>query len=397
MRILLLLLCLSPWAVWAQTFQIASTMPYGGGIAQATFTSPQQGFAIMSYYCLKTNDAGGNWTTISQEQFGGAYTYTAMAVVDSNRIYLGKNSGGRLRYTKNGSQWNELQVGVNKAIRSLNFADSLQGCMLLGGNSGSVDSIIFLKTNDGGDSWTGRTAVGGRGFDPVLSRFGPQQLYVYYQDELYYSFDQGNSWQQAAGIDDNINDLQMYSASYGVLGGRSGYLATTTDSGKNWTTQNFTNSNHLRAFYLKSAAEWYLVTNSQQTSYLRHTTDSGRTFSLLASGSPVNKIVVLNENNLWLYGSNNNFYRADLATAVMPVFLRKTKIYPNPVQTLLTIESEVGIGKWSIYNSLGQQMLQGDGQDEKLLTLPLSALEKGFYYFQWQENGRQYSRSLLKD
>lgn len=396
MRTICLLLCLIPATMWAQTFQIVSTMPYGGGIEKAAFTSPQQGFAIMSYYCLTTNDAGSSWTTISQEQFGGAYTYTAMAVVDSNRIYLGKNSGGRLRYTKNGSQWNELQVGVNKAIRQLSFIDSLQGCMLLGGNSGSVDSIIFLKTNDGGDSWSGRTAIGGRGYDPVIKRYGTQQFYVYYQDELYYSFDQGNSWQPATGIADNINDLQMYSAAYGVLGGRSGYLATTTDSGKSWTTQSFQNSNHLRAFHLQSASEWYVVTNAQQTSYLRHTTDSGRTFSLLASGSPVNKIVVLGENNFWLYGSNNNFYRADLATAVAPISLSKTRLFPNPVTDLLTIESENKLGEWMLYNNLGQLLQRGDARSARQFSLYVEALEPGIYHFSWQENGQLYSRRLLK-
>lgn len=263
--------------VSAQTFQQVSTLPYGGGPGHLDFLSPQLGYAIQSYYAVKTTNGGQNWSTISQEQFGGAYTYTAMWVVDSNRIYLGKNSGGRLRYTTNGSTWTDLQVGVNQAIRSIHFVDSLHGFMLLSGNSGSVNTVTFMKTVDAGATWTGNYTFPMNGYDATVRFFSPTHGLAWYQEQIYHTFDGGVSWASSGTFTSDIFQLSMLNAAQGIIAGQNGFVAYTTDSGRTFTPILSNFSRQISDIHILSVSEALGITWSGSTSQLRHTADTGRT------------------------------------------------------------------------------------------------------------------------
>ncbi|MFV0565159.1 MAG: T9SS type A sorting domain-containing protein [Flavobacteriaceae bacterium] len=82
--------------------------------------------------------------------------------------------------------------------------------------------------------------------------------------------------------------------------------------------------------------------------------------------------------------SNNTLYLngIDAELSVPRIDKNELKIYPNPVNDLLTIKSPTQAkGSWSIYNQLGQQVLYGiiDGIETKI---SVDSLAKGIYLLQ---------------
>lgn len=398
MRYLFLFLLLLSISVKAQLFQQIGTLPVGGSLVELDFISPTQGFAAVNYYCLKSIDGGLQWSTISSEQVGGAYTYTAMAVVDSNHIYLGKNSGGRLKYTKNGSTWLDIQVGLNKAIRAISFLDTLQGYMLLGGNSGSVDSVFIMKTMDGGDSWNRLTTLPARGYDPKMQFTSSTHGLVYYQEKLFYTTDGGNNWLAATGIADNINRVSMLNDSTGMLAGRLGYLAYTNDRGANWTTIPLNSSRHIWDIKVFSSAEAYALCLGGNTSYLWHSSDSGKSWAELANGdATLRRMDFFGRHEAWFYGLNNNIYKTPLTASVEIAPQLQGQLYPNPFNQELILELEEAISTLKIVDIQGKELFEVHHLPAGRHVLTTDYFPKGLLFVQVQTKSGWHVRKMLKN
>lgn len=396
MKRLLLFGCLLATQLHAQNFVQVGTLPNGGGIVELDFVGPQTGFAIQSYWALKSSNGGANWSNISTEQFGGAYTYTAMAVADSNHIFLGKNSGGRLRYTKNGTNWIELQVGVNEAIRSMQFLDTLQGFMLLCGNSGSVNTVIFLKTVNGGDNWSGRYDFPVRGYDAKVRFISPQQGFVWYQRLLYTTRDGGTSWTKVDSFPENINDLRMLNPTQGMLVGNDGFVAYTSDSGKNWTNipnAIFDNFGDIRILGPGSAEG--IIWDGNVSEYYS-TTDSGRTWTQLAAGNFVRRMDLSPDGSRWFWGGNNNVYRLSQTTDIAPVAETKWVVYPNPVSDQLYFATQQPHALLDLYDLAGRLQYSERFETAGQQNVNTQNLKPGTYLLRLTDGGKTAQQRLLK-
>ncbi len=397
MRYLLIILTLTFSSAKAQLFQSIGNLPVGGNIVELNFISPTQGYVAVNYYCLKSTDGGYQWTTISSEQFGGAYTYTAMTVVDSNHIYLGKNSGGRLRYTKNGSTWNDIQVGLNKAIRDITFLDTLQGYMLLGGNSGSVDSVFIMKTTDGGDNWTKLTTLPERGYDPQLFFTTSNRGIVYYQNKLFYTTNGGLNWQAGTGIADNINAVSMLNDSLGMLAGRSAYLAYTSNGGASWTSIPLNSSRHIWDIKVISPSEAYALCLGGNTSYLWHSSDSGKSWAELANGGPtMRRMEFFGANEAWFYGLNNAIYKAPLASSLVTMADFKGQLYPNPFQFSLLLELDEPVDQLQLLDIQGKERLTQSKLPAGRHELDTENLPQGLYFVRIRSGSRWFVQKMVK-
>jgi hypothetical protein len=85
--------------------------------------------------------------------------------------------------------------------------------------------------------------------------------------------------------------------------------------------------------------------------------------------------------------------------AVAPVKKDAYKAYPNPVQSVLTIEykpaTDLVVKSISIYNAMGVKVLSGEINKEKS-TLSLSALTAGIYIVRIGEGANSYSTKIVK-
>lgn len=365
----------------AQTFQQVSTLPYGGGPGKLDFLSPQLGYAIQSYYAVKTTNGGQTWSTISQEQFGGAYTYTAMWVVDSNRIYLGKNSGGRLRYTTNGSTWTDLQLGVNQAIRSIHFIDSLHGFMLLSGNSGSVSTVTFMKTVDAGATWTSNYVFPVNGYDAQVRFFSPTHGLAWYQEQVYHTFDGGTTWASSGTFTLDIFQLSMLTPAQGIIAGQTGFVAYTTDSGRTFTPILSNFSRQISDVQILSPSEALGITWSGSNSQLRHTADTGRTWTILAEGTFIRRMDRDASGEFWFYGTNNNIFKTTITTGQNELDKLDIRVWPNPASDHINVHSPTPILNGGLFDALGNQVLKIDALEVGQHTIPLSSvLQSGLYF-----------------
>ena len=392
----LIVLLLAAASTFAQSFQQTSTLPNGGGPVHVDFLTPTTGFAVQNTWAYKTTNGGQSWQTISQEQFGGAYTYTAACMPDSTHIYLGKNSGGRLRYTKNGTQWSELQVGINEGIRSIDFVDTTHGFMLLSGNSGSVNTVHMMRTRDGGSSWTDAYTFPIRGYDAKLEVVNPRQLLAWYQSMVYCSTDSGKTWTRSDSFDVNINQVRMFDAARGMLVGRTGLVAYTTDSGKTFSRIPLNVGYNITDFVFVGPAQALALTVSQNESTLRSTSDTGRTWTTLATGNFLNRIDYNSSTDAWFFGTNNNLFRLNTALGVqgeeqvLPPF-------PNPASEHLHVPLPAWTRSLRVYDLHGRLLLQLQPDNgEALSTLNLAEWPAGMYQMVISGEGKQQAQRFLK-
>ncbi len=392
----LILLLLAAPSIFAQSFQQASTLPNGGGPVHVDFLTSTTGFAVQNTWAYKSTNGGQSWQTISQEQFGGAYTYTAACMPDSTHIYLGKNSGGRLRYTKNGTQWNELQVGINEGIRSIDFVDTTYGFMLLSGNSGSVNTVHMMRTRDGGSSWTDAFTFPTRGYDARLEVMSPGHLLAWYQTNVYCSTDSGKTWALSDSFDVSINRVRMYDAARGMLVGRTGLVAYTTDSGKTFSRIPLNVGYNITDFVFVGPAQALALTVSQNESTLRSTSDTGRTWTTLATGNFLNRIDYNSSNDVWFFGTNNNLFRLNTALLVLesePV----RPLYPNPATDFVVVPLPEQADALKVFDLQGRLVTQirptpGDQQ----LRLDIAHWPAGLYQLVVSGQANQHVQRFVK-
>lgn len=392
----LIVLLLAAASTFAQSFQQTSTLPNGGGPVHLDFLTPTTGFAVQNTWAYKTTNGGQSWQTISQEQFGGAYTYTAACMPDSTHIYLGKNSGGRLRYTKNGTQWSELQVGINEGIRSIDFVDTTHGFMLLSGNSGSVNTVHMMRTRDGGSSWTDAYTFPIRGYDAKLEVVSPRQLLAWYQRMVYCSTDSGKTWTRSDSFDVNINQVRMFDAARGMLVGRTGLVAYTTDSGKTFSRIPLNVGYNITDFVFVGPAQALALTVSQNESTLRSTSDTGRTWTTLATGNFINRIDYNSSTDAWFFGTNNNLFRLNTALGVQGEE-QVLPPYPNPASEHLHVPLPAWTRSLRVYDLHGRLLLQlQPDKAEAMTTLNLAEWPAGMYQMVISGEGKQQAQRFLK-
>jgi photosystem II stability/assembly factor-like uncharacterized protein len=120
------------------------------------------------------------------------------------------------------------------------FFDSKTGLLpMMVGSEGS--STLFLKTQDGGATWTAGAAVPGSGQYSVVSQ---NDVFVWFGGQLSVSHDSCQSWTNLTPTPDlspNLTQFQFVDAQTGwaVTSDANGHasLYKTTDGGQTWSAQ----------------------------------------------------------------------------------------------------------------------------------------------------------------
>lgn len=74
----------------------------------------------------------------------------------------------------------------------------------------------------------------------------------------------------------------------------------------------------------------------------------------------------------------------------------KVNIYPNPTTDFLTIQSQIPVTKWEIYNSAGQRVLENNS-DQTIESIAVSSLKTGTYFLRMNANGLNTSKTFVKN
>ena len=147
---------------------------------------------------IKTTDGGQNWFELSS---GTTELLTDLFFYDFNIGYAVGFNETIIKTSNGGLNWFSQSSGISFDIYSVDFVDSLVGFA-----AGGRDSSIFLKTSNGGQTWTMKTILLGALSTPILNC--------------------------VEFIDVNVG----WVGSEGQFLNHSGNISKTTDGGETWTS-----------------------------------------------------------------------------------------------------------------------------------------------------------------
>ena len=76
----------------------------------------------------------------------------------------------------------------------------------------------------------------------------------------------------------------------------------------------------------------------------------------------------------------------------------KVVFYPNPTRDYLNVKfSEKGEHLIRVYNIVGEQIMKKSVYDGDLITLDVSALQKGMYFLSYELNGKVVTKTFSKE
>lgn len=224
-------------AVWEQQRQGIT-----GDIVQITFSDYSYGIAVPLSYSydviLESHNGGSTWS-VRQITDDSTYFSNVFQLDQMSAWICGKN--GTIYHTGNGGGDWEKQFGDHPElfINNIQFLSETDGFAV--GFDTTYSSIYFLKTTDGGTSWSMSLVI----FDGIASalcftdkmngyigadNFGSTQAYIFI------SRNGGESWEQSelpVPTDNHPKSIQFLNDSTGFMCTRHSILKT-TDFGESW-------------------------------------------------------------------------------------------------------------------------------------------------------------------
>jgi photosystem II stability/assembly factor-like uncharacterized protein len=201
-------------------WNMAYTNTFLLGVNALQFTSPQNGYAFMTYSSfLKTTDAGNNWSVPTGpgviEDFYDGY------MLDDNNGY-GVGDCGLIAKTTDGGatwsqyDWNNWTEWSCIRIWGVHFTSASNGYA-------TADSGVVLRTTDSGGHWS-RNVI--------------------------------------ASPDDMLNDIFFVNPATGYIAGGSGKVFKTTNGGDSWTQEPSLTTNDLHSvFFISENLGWVVGSN----------------------------------------------------------------------------------------------------------------------------------------
>lgn len=310
--------------------------------------------ASSEFFQLKS--ASGNWTSMGPVASAGGYAgigrinCISFHPSDNNTYWVGSPSGGLWKTTDNGVTWTPLTdyndvLGVSDIAIPSDYAtsntiyiatgdrDGGSVHTLGGGHRGDNNTIGFLKSTNGGSTWTsaGSINIADRRLSGFL-RIHPENdqiLFAGIDNYVYKSIDGANTWGFLLyTAKDYVIDMEFNPSNPDIIyvatkASDSAQIIRTMDGGTNWTIQHTFDADDRRIELAVSPADpavvYAAVANSDGgLSGIYKSTDNGDNFTEVFDGDAADQ-----DHSLFGYysdgsGDNTGQGRYDLALAVAP-------------------------------------------------------------------------------
>ena len=334
------------------------------------FVSDAVGFATFGYEVgwglYKTVDGGFNWTEIMPEQDLGSFCYKhTLEVIDENHYFVGGRacfSGPEIAEFNNG-EWSLKQV-ASDFFNSEEYVKDIKMHGQLG--IASTSSSEFLRTTDGGQSWS---SIASPIFSPEdnltdviiindtvmyagMNNFGPS-IYSFFE-----STDSGETWFQVLVQ----GDIIMYAS---------------------WFTFEQTNTGVLHAS----------ATNDINEHFMHSSFDGVWSYELIDE-----KVLAIDSyglNNTFGVGENG-FVIFNGSNAAITEQVIEVKVYPNPASDFITLELDNETESLlKIYDQLGALLFKTSAQGNK--TINISQWRPGVYTLKLESNTHFLIEKFVKN
>jgi photosystem II stability/assembly factor-like uncharacterized protein len=371
-----------------------------GGVLAVKMFPPNTVIAYTSTAVYKSTDGGAAWTVIGDFFSNEPYQYTGLYAHSENRIFITHTGSGKVRYTNNGAKpWTEVSVGRNRAGSSLFFTDSLNGFLVINGNSGSTDTPYVYGTTDGGLTWTFKAKIPEVLYSAQIYFANSSKGWVWAVDRLYYTVDGGTTWTKSAYGDGTINNVQMVDEQTGYLAAYTNGLMKTTDGGATWTTlADISGWTAGDVYFFNTGTGYSVEFNRSNESRVRKTIDGGATWEVIATGEHVRKIAVADEQHMLFFGTNNNIWKLDGVTGLKETGQNiVSAVYPNPFDNALNITIDRPVQEARLMDVYGKEYALFTGLDEGIHMLSTDNLTgQGIYFLQLKDGSAIQTIRLIR-
>ncbi len=218
---------------------------------------------------IHTTNGGLNWNA---QNSGVSHRLEDICFIDSQTGWIVGNSGVILHTTNGGNYWGDQYPG-DAWFRDISFIDADNGWVV--GQNTAYDSVLILKTTDGGANWN-----------------------LIYSDTL-----------------DILFGVFFTDADNGWVVGTSGTILRTTDGGGTWDTQASGTEEWLTDVYFIDASTGWVVGDydySADRANILHTTDGGDSWSYQNPGVSylsLNSVHFIDSQNGWASGVSGKIIR----------------------------------------------------------------------------------------
>ncbi len=284
-----------------------------GHLQDVEFIDKMNGWAVGSDgLILRTTDGGKTCLSIvveleRQVDFWNVYFR------DESVGFITGTRGTILKTTDGGQTW-ELKEAINEsrldragnpAVLRRRLIDTWMVDEQTGFMVGENDT--FIKTTDGGESWTGtgkRVAVGNTRNNLERLHFATPTLgwIVGSFGTILRTTDGGETWEnQDAGVDNNLKGVDFVDENTGWISGQEGVILHTQDGGATWTKQETESYDSLYDIAFVDLQTGWAVGDFGA---ILHTTDGGQTWTREKAGNlpTLYAIDAIDKTHRWVVG-----------------------------------------------------------------------------------------------
>ncbi len=286
-----------------------------GHLQDVEFTNAMNGWAVGSQgLILQTTDGGKTWIQMVIEMERPVDLWNVY-FRDENVGFITGVRGVILKTTDGGQTWeNKVAINEGRLDREGNPAPAPLRRRLI--DTWMVDEQIgymvgendtFIKTTDGGESWTGtgkRVAVGNTRNNFERIHFASPTLgwIVGSFGTILKTTDGGETWEnQEAGVDNNLKGIDFVDENTGWISGQEGVILHTQDGGTTWTKQKTDSYDSLYDIVFADPQTGWAVGDFGT---ILHTADGGQTWTREDTGNstPLYAVDAIDKTHRWGVG-----------------------------------------------------------------------------------------------
>lgn len=338
---------------------------------------------------MRTTNGGSNWT-VTDNGLVPAH-YGALHARSANLAWVA-NTNQIFKTTNGGANWSKVYEYSGPGAQfcffnDIYFWDDLTGIIVSDQVLANPNTMLVLRTTDGGSTWnvitsglpsgTGLYGLAGSSLDivgnhcwySVLTGTGADTTA---QRFLMHSRDRGLTWESLP-----IPSFSgLYTASFsdtlrGVFSGGGKHIAKTTDGGKTWKTRYDGIAYWPMRFAKGTPSVWACGPNDiTYGSLIAKSVDYGTTWTTQSKPTRpgITGLSVLNESYVWACGADYTILRTrsgGIQTSIVnegltpPTTFQLLQNYPNPFNPTTVIKfrlEESGSVQLSIYDELGREV-----------------------------------------
>lgn len=311
---------------------------------------------ILDHFTYKTTDGGANWELYAVNLDSGSYSINKWDIVDDIHTLKGKDPN----YYSYKLYGNDSLYTVNGNLT----------------NSAYFNNQIEFENNGTANLW-----VIGLDYEKNVSH-------------LYLSLDSGSTWLVADSLPlaegDYVIDISFVDENNGTILTNNDEILTSKDAGVSW--QKTKDIPFLKNAYNRSISTGRNGNVVAIGKFHSYDIDSSKIYSYdptkdlwhndLTTNLEVTNITFDGENH-WVSSAGNGLWKTkNTITSTNILESSNTKVYPNPFNSILQLNSNQEISSVMVYNAIGEKVFEKNYNQSNNSVLNLSHLKAGIYFIQ---------------